>query len=675
MLQRSWCVLHLSSERSLVRVRLRLGYAIYPSTKSAATWIPRVDIWMPRGCYVVTRDNTLLPRRCHVALTVDLLTSTMTYEVRGGRQSLIRGGRLQDGWPMRRRHVYAGSDDAGCQNAFSRLLKGNKCQSLTSLLAGQYSHKIQLPIRPTKGGALSQSRLRMDHGAKHDACRFKHLLLDFSDSESHNSKVQQSCQYHGLPGDDANKHIDKFLTVTQSMKQNGVPHDVLRLCLFPYSLTHHAIAWFDHLPQNSIHSWEEMVTKFLSKYFPPSMVTKLRNYISNFRQLPDESLNEAWDRYKLSIDRCPNHNMLPGALPSNIIPNPREDIKVIPTRSSITLAGPSIPPPNSSSSSKEVERDPETTMDQMHISSSESTARVPSLVIQPAPVSKSNEIPERNPHQPPIPYPSRLNKDKLQDKSDIQIHKFLQMFKKLHFNISFAEALAKMPKHAKMLKDLLTNKKKLLELANTPPNENCLAVLLKKLPEKLGDPEKFLIPCNFSELGGCLALPDLGASINLMPLSVWKNLMLHELIPTRMTLELANRSVAYPVGIAEDVFVQVELILRVGDEKLIFNVESTSKYPHKHGDESINQIDIIDTTSEDHFHEVLNVQKSILPLSGNPTPSSDPSVTSLFPSVTSFEDIDSLLEETDTFLALDSIPTDIDNRIYDSEGDIFFHEK
>nr|GEX69746.1 reverse transcriptase domain-containing protein [Tanacetum cinerariifolium] len=95
------------------------------------------------------------------------------------------------------------------------------------------------------------------------------------------------------------------------MKQNGVPHYVLCLCLFPYSLTHHATAWFDRLLKNSIHRWEEMVTKFLSKYFPPSMVTKLRNDISNFRQLLDESLFEAWERYKLLIDWCPNHNMSP----------------------------------------------------------------------------------------------------------------------------------------------------------------------------------------------------------------------------------------------------------------------------------------------------------------------------------------------------------------------------
>ncbi|GJW71828.1 integrase, catalytic region, zinc finger, CCHC-type containing protein [Tanacetum coccineum] len=95
---------------------------------------------------------------------------------------------------------------------------------------------------------------------------------------------------------------------------------------------------------------------------------------------------------------------------------------------------------------------------------------------------------EVNPHQPPIPYPLRLNKDKLQDISDIQIHKFLQMFKKLHFNISFAEALSQMLKYAKMSSELLLN----------------------KIPEKLGDPGKFLIPCDFSELEECLALADLG---------------------------------------------------------------------------------------------------------------------------------------------------------------------
>nr|GEX56173.1 reverse transcriptase domain-containing protein [Tanacetum cinerariifolium]GEX56315.1 reverse transcriptase domain-containing protein [Tanacetum cinerariifolium] len=123
-------------------------------------------------------------------------------------------------------------------------------------------------------------------------------------------QVQNSCQFHGLTGNDANKHLDKFLLVTQSIKVNRVTDVALRLYLFPHSLTHHATAWFDCQPRNSINTFEQMAKMFLGKYFPPSMVTKLRNEITNFRQHPDESLFEAWEHYKLSIDRCPNHNML-----------------------------------------------------------------------------------------------------------------------------------------------------------------------------------------------------------------------------------------------------------------------------------------------------------------------------------------------------------------------------
>ncbi|GKG15214.1 hypothetical protein Tco_0354814, partial [Tanacetum coccineum] len=149
----------------------------------------------------------------------------------------------------------------------------------------------------------------------------------------------------------------------------------------------------------------------------------------------------------------------------------------------------------------------------------------------------------------------RLNKDKLQDKSDIQIHKFLQMFKKPPLNISLAEALALIPNYAKMLKDLLSDKEKLLGLANTSLTENCSAILLKKLPENLRDFGRFLILCDFQGIEACMALAGLGAIINLMPIFVWKKLSLPDLTPTRMTLELAIRSIAYPTGIAEGVCV------------------------------------------------------------------------------------------------------------------------
>nr|GEY99355.1 reverse transcriptase domain-containing protein [Tanacetum cinerariifolium] len=217
------------------------------------------------------------------------------------------------------------------------------------------------------------------------------------------------------------------------------------------------------------------------------------------------------------------------------------------------------------------------------------------------------------------------------------------------------KALVLMLKYQKMLKALLSNKEKLQELANTPLNENCSAVILKKLLEKLGDPGKFLIPCGFSELK-CKALANLGASINLMPLSVWKKLGLPDLISTRMTLELANRAICTPDGIARVVFVPVgkftfladfvvvdyesdlrvplilgrpflrtaralidvhgkEMILRDGDERLTLNMKrdtaSYSNHPHR---ESVNLINIFNISSED-FLEVSVSNKQ----SGNPT--------------------------------------------------------
>nr|GFC39999.1 reverse transcriptase domain-containing protein [Tanacetum cinerariifolium] len=116
----------------------------------------------------------------------------------------------------------------------------------------------------------------------------------------------------------------------------------------------------------------------------------------------------------------------------------------------------------------------------------------------------------------------------------------MEIFRDLHLELSFADALMHMPKFALMFKKLLNNKDKLIELTKTPLNENCSAVVLKKLREKLGDPGRFLIPCDFSKFNNCLALADLRASINLMPLSIWKKLRPPTLNDTKMVLELAD---------------------------------------------------------------------------------------------------------------------------------------
>ncbi|GJT11024.1 reverse transcriptase domain-containing protein [Tanacetum coccineum] len=177
--------------------------------------------------------------------------------------------------------------------------------------------------------------------------------------------------------------------------------------------------------------------------------------------------------------------------------------------------------------------------------------------------------------KPTIPYPSRINKEKLHEKDDLLTLKFVEMFRNLHFELSFADALLHMPKFAPMFRKLLNNKEKIIDLIKTPVNENCSAVILKKFLEKLGDPGRFLIPCDFPEMDECLALADLGASINLMPLSVWEKLNLPDLTKTRMILELADRTISTPTGIAEDVFVKVGTFLFLADFVVVDYIADT----------------------------------------------------------------------------------------------------
>ncbi|GJS85181.1 reverse transcriptase domain-containing protein [Tanacetum coccineum] len=241
-----------------------------------------------------------------------------------------------------------------------------------------------------------------------------------------------------------------------------------------------------------------------------------------------------------------NHASTSGTLPSNTIPNPKGEMKAITTRSGVAYEGPSIP--TNPSPKKVVERETEETTDKEQTNFQGSTAHIQPPV-NPIPIPEP-DVPKTLP-KPNIPYPSRLNDQKLCEKATNQMEKFFQIFQDLHFDISFADALLLMPKFASTIKSLLTNKDKLFELAKIPLNENCSAMLLKKLPKKLGDPGKFLIPCDFPRMDVCYALADLGASINLMPHSIWKKLSLPELTPTRMTFELADRSITHPKGVAK----------------------------------------------------------------------------------------------------------------------------
>ncbi|GKC39747.1 reverse transcriptase domain-containing protein [Tanacetum coccineum] len=317
--------------------------------------------------------------------------------------------------------------------------------------------------------------------------------------------------------------------------------------------------------------------------------------------------------------------------------------------------------------------------------------------------------------KPTLPYPSRANKEKLCEKDDLLASKFMEIFQNLHFELSFTDALLHMPNFAQMFRKLLNNKDKIIELTKTPINENCSAVILKKFPEKLRDPDRFLIPCDFPEMDECFALANLGASINLMPLSIWKKLNLPDLTKTRMILELFDRTISTPTGIAEDVFLKVvtfffpadfvvvdyiadprvslilrrpflrtardlidvhgeQINLRHDDQSITFKVGDTKTFSYNII-ESVKRIDVIDVACEEYAQEVLGFSDTSK--SGNPTPTSEPIVSTSSPTPTSFKDSDFLLEETDAFLAMEDEPIspEINDSYYDSEGDILLLEE
>nr|GEU75620.1 reverse transcriptase domain-containing protein [Tanacetum cinerariifolium] len=332
---------------------------------------------------------------------------------------------------------------------------------------------------------------------------------------------------------------------------------------------------------------------------------------------------------------------------SNTITNPKKDLKGITTRSGVSYQGPTIPTP-----SKVMKQRTEVTKDQVKTPSSQSTAPVQPLVVQSEtqtlvsePVVAPVSAPMPN-LKSSIPYPSRRDNERRHDQANKQIEKFYEIFKDMSFEISFTDALILIPKFASTLKALIGNKEKLSEMARTPMNEHCSAVILNKLPRKLGDPGKFLIPCEFPGMDECLALADLGASINPMPLSVWEGVSLSKLTLTCMTLELPDRSVSKLIGFAKDVSVKVglfhfpadfvvvdfkpdprvplilgrcflktgralidvhkgELTLRIKNKAITYNLDQTARYLANYNQMTANKIDIIYMACEEYSQDVF----------------------------------------------------------------------
>nr|GEW21538.1 reverse transcriptase domain-containing protein [Tanacetum cinerariifolium] len=414
--------------------------------------------------------------------------------------------------------------------------------------------------------------------------------------------------------------------------------------------------WLEKEPLRSILTWEDLVSKFINEFFPPSRITNLRNEISNFQQRFDELFHEACDRYKDLLCACPHHGFtelhhlntfynalnpadqdsLNYAAGGNLLERCTQDVlTIIENKSKVrnsqnkSIVSQVKSSDANSNSSSEIAKLTHAVNQQTSVVTTAMTAILKQFQATSPPASVkaveeiyitcdgahpyyqclaadgntfselrgniqgyvaaaavnynqgSGSLPSNTIDNPkgelkaittqsgivldgirtsvPIPPPF------INPEEDKCVEETLT-------DQDLAEYTIK-----KMLKALLSNKEKLLELANTPFNENCSAVILKKLPEKLGDPRKFLIPCGFSKLK-CKALADLGARINFMPLSIWKKLGLPELISTRMTLELANQAICTPDGIARDVFVLVGKFTFPADF-IIVDYESDPRVP------------------------------------------------------------------------------------------------
>ncbi|GKB73238.1 reverse transcriptase domain-containing protein [Tanacetum coccineum] len=371
----------------------------------------------------------------------------------------------------------------------------------------------------------------------------------------------QNKQFFEHDREDPHAHIRYFNKITSTMRFPDIPSTSIKLMLFPFSLedtTEFLLQWKLFGQVYNLRLVNHRVPKLnLSTLIKADFANyvKANDAEIEISQNQGQGLQNQMTNLTEMLSKFVNSNTASssnsGSLPSNTVTNLKEDLNGITTKSGTAYQGPTIP----TSSPRVVERRADVTKDTNFPTNNGITEDVQPPVV---PVENQNPVsepdvapvsaPMPNP-KPSISYPSRQNDERHRENANEQKEKFYEIFKDMSFEISFMDALTLMPKFASTLKALIRNKEKLSEMARTPLNEHCSAVILNKLPEKLGDPDRFLITCKFPRMDECLALADLGASINLMPFSVWKKLNLPNLTPTCMTLELADRSISRQMGL------------------------------------------------------------------------------------------------------------------------------
>ncbi|XP_061376475.1 uncharacterized protein LOC133318488 [Gastrolobium bilobum] len=311
-------------------------------------------------------------------------------------------------------------------------------------------------------------------------------------------------------------------------------------------------------PARSIATWDDLSTKFFAEFFSMERYNQMVNDITNFTQTEGETLCAAWNRFKDLMRRCPHYNLTAGdqvrMFFNGITPedrmvlngaagviNPKEDCMAIITRSGKVVAPLKNP-----------------ILDYAEEEEKHDGAVEPEVEVEERPVvvEKKHELsPEYV--RSKAPYPER--------------------FKKEAYNKQYGRSFGKYAGYSKFMKDLLSRKHKLQECQTVTLTEKCSAFIQQKIPAKLSDPGSFNIPIAIGNIGIGRALCDLGASINLMPFSVYKSLGIEELKPTEVSLQLADRSVRTPNGIIEDVLVKVDKFIFPADFVVLDMEEGSGK--------------------------------------------------------------------------------------------------
>ncbi|GJW52327.1 reverse transcriptase domain-containing protein [Tanacetum coccineum] len=465
-------------------------------------------------------------------------------------------------------------------------------------------------VAPTPGSAIT-----IPETAHEFAIKGNHLTLVYGN------------QFDGRTKTDPHKHIHEFLGICDMFKYIDTENEVVRLMMFP--LTGEAKTWLNELNEGTIETWDELRTAFISRFFPSPLFGRLLGEIRAFSQNENESLTNAWLRMKEMLRNCHVLNAAAGDIFLYKTPNQAYQLledKVLlkldwakNQKSKTSLKKPLLSPmmvaPTPDLDDDDIPMScEEEFMQTFHNPNEQNKYENPINFDsddeddEPTPQPKTRtpkpvtETPLPKPYKPKISYPQRLRKEKME------------------------------AQYGKFLKELIRNKHKIEQISAAFLSDESSTMIQNKVPPKLGDLEIFLIPCNLIKTFSCNALAELGASINLMPYSLYANLSLGTLKPTKMSIRLADRLFQYSVGIAKNMLIEVgkftfpadfvilemeedikqkQLNLGVGTERMIFNIDSAMKHSYSN-DDTCFSIDVINEVLEEDFDALLDEGSKIL---------------------------------------------------------------